>query len=408
MKIYVYAGWMEDALIGVVNVVRGNGKETISFEYSEGWLKDYAELFLDPDISAFSGRQYLSSGKSLFGMLSDVCPDRWGRKLIQRREELQAYREHRAKRHLYEMDYLISIADYLRTGGLRFKSSPDGDYMAELGKFDVPPITELRRLEQASLNYEFSDDPYELKWFSQLVSPGSSLGGARPKANIKHTDGSLWIAKFPSKFDDVDIGAWEYVTHELALMCGLNVPEAMVEKFSSYGSTFMVKRFDREKDRRIHFATAMTMLGARDGTSEEYSYLDIAEFISSYSRRPLRDLEELFRRIAFSIAVSNHDDHLRNHGFLLRSQGWGLSPAYDINPSLDNSEYLSLNISLDSRLSSFDVLQDTLEFYHLNETRGKEIISEVRDIVSSNWIKQARQSGIAEAEIKRMRLCFEK
>ena len=408
MKIYVYAGWIEDALIGVLNVVRSNGKETISFEYSDSWLNEYAEVLLDPDISSFSGRQYLSSGKSLFGMLSDVCPDRWGRKLIQRREEIQAYREHRVKRHLYEMDYLMAIADYLRTGGLRFKTSPDGDFVLELGTFDVPPVTELRRLEQASLNYEFSDDPYEMKWFSQLVSPGSSLGGARPKANIKHTDGSLWIAKFPSKGDDIDVGAWEYVTHELAVMSGLSVPEATIEKFSSYGSTFMVKRFDRDNQKRIHFASAMTMLGACDGASEEYSYLDIAEFISSYSVKPLKDLEELFRRIAFSIAVCNHDDHLRNHGFLLGSQGWSLSPAYDINPSLDNPEYLSLNVSLDSRLSSFDVLQGTSEFYHLNEARGKEIISEVSDIVSSNWIRLARRSGITETEIKRMRLCFEK
>ena len=302
----------------------------------------------------------------------------------------------------------MSVSDFLRTGGLRFKVSQGSDFVAVSDGLEVPPAAELGRLERASLHYELSDNSYETKWLSQLISPGSSLGGARPKANVKHSDGSLWIAKFPSRNDYIDVGAWEYVVHELAQLCGLIVPEASLQKFSSYGSTFIVKRFDRGYQKRIRFASAMIMLGASDGSSDQYSYLDIAEFISSYSHKPLKDLEELFRRIAFSIAVSNHDDHLRNHGFLLRKHSWELSPAYDINPSLDNSEFLSMKITLDSRLASYEVLSSTSSFYHLTENKANEIICTVRYIVRSNWKLLAKRSGIAESEIRSMRMCFER
>ncbi len=406
-KVYVYAGWMNDALIGVVHVLHGNGRETVSFDFGEEWLQAHADILLDPNLAPFAGRQYPPANRAFFGMLSDVCPDRWGRRLIQRREEISAAREQRPPRHLYEMDYLTSITDLVRTGGLRFKFQPDGEFITASNTFDVPPVTELRELEQASLNYEFSDAPYETKWLAQLLSPGSSLGGARPKANIMGTNGELWIAKFPSRNDDIDIGAWEYVTHELAALCGLNVPEAKLQRFSEYGSTFMVKRFDRKGGTRIHFASAMTMLDAVDGQSERYSYLDIAEFLTSYGRNPAKDLEELYRRIAFSIAVSNHDDHLRNHGVILREHGWELSPAYDLNPSMDNLQYLSLNINLESSRSSFDLLQSTAEFYQLSKQKGEEIIERVRDVVHENWLRLARQSSIPESQIKRLRPCFE-
>ena len=407
-NIYVYAGWLEDTLIGVVHTLHSNGKETVSFEYSEEWVRAYIDVFLDPDLVSFTGRQYPPTDKSIFGMLSDVCPDRWGRKLIQRREEIRARQEKRTPRHLYEMDYLTSITDLVRTGGLRFKFQPDGEFITTASTLDVPPVAALRELEQAALNYEFSDDPYETKWLTQLLSPGSSLGGARPKANIRDMGGELWIAKFPSRNDDIDVGAWEYVAHELAVLCDLDVPEAELHKFSSHGSTFMVKRFDRNGTKRIHFASAMTMLGATDGSSDQHSYLDIIEFLTSYGRTLVNDLEELYRRIAFNIAISNHDDHLRNHGFLLDRGGWGLSPAYDLNPSLDNLQYLSLNITLDSGLSSFDLLQSTAAFYQISDDRGREIIQGVSEVVRSNWERLARQSAISEFEIKRMRPCFEK
>ena len=396
-EIYVYAGWLNNAPIGTVYATQSNGKEIVSFEYAEGWLREHSDIFLDPDLGSFFGRQYAPNSKLIFGMLSDVCPDRWGRRLIQRIEN----------RHLCETDYLLAVSDALRTGGLRFKIDPQGDFVAETNEQSIPPIADIRKLENAVLNYELADNPEREKWILQLIMPGSSLGGARPKANIRETDGSLWIAKFPSRTDYFDAGAWEYITHELAIICGLNVPEAKLRKFSEYGSTFMVKRFDRNGSKRVHFASAMNLLGAVDGLSSEYSYLDIAQFIVSHSQHPKQDLEELFRRIAFSIAVSNHDDHLRNHGFLLNGSNWQLSPLYDVNPSLDNLTYMSLRINLDSSLSSFSVLLETAPFYQLSALDAQQIIKNTKENVSSNWERLAKQYSIPSWQINKMRPCFE-
>ena len=396
-EIYVYAGWLNDAPVGIIYATQSSGKEIVSFEYSADWLREHSDIFLDPDLIAYFGRQYVPSSKPIFGMLSDVCPDRWGRRLIRRIEN----------RHLCETDYLLAVSDVLRTGGLRFKVDPQGDFVAETSEQSIPPIADIRKLENAVLNYELADNPEREKWMLQLIMPGSSLGGARPKANIRETDGSLWIAKFPSRTDYFDAGAWEYVTHELAIICGLNVPEAKLRKFSEYGSTFMVKRFDRNGSKRVHFASAMNLLGAVDGLSSEYSYLDIAQFIVSHSQHPKQDLEELFRRIAFSIAVSNHDDHLRNHGFLLNGANWQLSPLYDVNPSLDNLTYMSLRINLDSSLSSFSVLLETAPFYQLSALDAQQIIKNTKENVSSNWERLAKQYSIPSWQINKMRPCFE-
>ena len=295
----------------------------------------------------------------------------------------------------------------LRRGGLRFKTDPQGSFVTEPNELEVPPMADIRKLENAVLNYELAENPEGQKWLFQLIMSGSSLGGARPKANIQDTDGALWIAKFPSRSDDFDAGAWEYVTHLLAKKCSLNVPEARLQKFSEFGSTFMVKRFDRSGSRRIHFASAMTMLGTIDGFSSQYSYLDIAQFIVSCSDKPKRDLEELFRRIAFSIAVSNHDDHLRNHGFLLNGTNWQLSPLYDVNPSPDNLTHMSLNINLDSAISSFNVLLETADFYQLSYSAAKQIVSDTREIVSDNWERLAKQYSIPSWQIGKLRPCFE-
>ena len=396
-EIYVYAGWLSDAHIGTAYSSQSSGKEILSFEYSKEWLREHSEIFLDPDLISFFGRQYVPNSKPIFGMLSDVCPDRWGRRLIQRIQN----------RHLCETDYLLAVSDILRTGGLRFKTAPQGDFVSETNEQSIPPIADIRKIENAVLNYELADNPEGEKWLRQLIMPGSSLGGARPKANIRETDGTLWIAKFPSRTDYFDVGAWEYVTHELAVMCGLNAPEAKLRKFSDYGSTFMVKRFDRNGSSRVHFASAMNLLGAIDGASSEYSYLDIAQFIVSHSQHPKQDLEELFRRIVFSIAVSNHDDHLRNHGFLLNGAHWELSPLYDANPSLDNLTYMSLRINLDSSLSSFNVLMETADFYQLSPSDAQRIIKDTKEKVLSNWERLAKQYSIPSWQISRMRPCFE-
>lgn len=397
-EIFVYAGWLNDTYVGKLRSTQINEKEIISFEYSEDWLSEHIDIVLDPDVFSFLGPQYVPTGKPIFGMLSDVCPDRWGRQLIRRATH---------GKHLAEIDYLLAVSDELRTGGLRFKTKPHGDFVAEASERCVPPMADIRKLENAVLNYELADNSEERKWLLQLIMPGSSLGGARPKANIRETDGTLWIAKFPSRNDYFDTGAWEYITHELALMCGLNVPEAKLQKFSDCGSTFLVKRFDRAGSRRVHFASAMNLLGAIDGMSSHYSYLDIAQFIVTNSAHPKQDLEELYRRIAFSITVSNHDDHLRNHGFLLNGTKWQLSPLYDVNPSPDNVNYMSLNINLDSAVSSFDVLLETADFYQITYSEAQQIINDTRETIASNWERLARKY-VPSWQINQMRSCFER
>ena len=406
-EIYVYAGWLNDTYVGKVCSVQSNGKEIISFEYSEDWLREHSDIFLDPDIFSFLGRQYVPNSKPIFGMLSDVCPDRWGRQLIKRRENMLAARGKRPAKHLCETDFLLAVSDVLCTGGLRFKIAPQGDFITVSNEMDIPPMADVHKIEHAALSYELANNPEGRKWLLQLIMSGSSLGGARPKANVRETDGTLWIAKFPSRNDEFDTGAWEYVIHILAKMCNLNVPEAKLQKFSDFGSTFMVKRFDRKGEQRVHFASAMNLLGAVDGMSSKYSYLDIAQLIVSHSKTPKQDIEELFRRIAFSIAVSNHDDHLRNHGFLLDGSHWQLSPLYDVNPSPDNITYMSLNITLDSSLSSFSVLLETADFYQLSSLSASQIIKSTRETVSNNWERLAKRYSIPSWQINKMRPCFE-
>lgn len=284
----------------------------------------------------YNGRQFVPLDKAMFGFFADSCPDRWGRVLMKRREAAQAKKEDRKPRELREIDFLLGVYDESRMGALRFKLEENGPFLSDDKGMATPPWANLRTLEEAARAFDKDENALDEKWLKQLIGPGSSLGGARPKATVQGIDGALWIAKFPSKHDEVDSGAWEMVTHDLAVMCNLDVPEAKLEKFSKLGSTFLVKRFDRDGEKRIHFASAMTMLGKTDGASgsDGTSYLDIASFIKSNGAAPNKDLKELWKRIVFNMAVSNTDDHLRNHGFLLTSDGWRLSPLYDVNPSL--------------------------------------------------------------------------
>ncbi|MBP3280421.1 MAG: HipA domain-containing protein, partial [Butyrivibrio sp.] len=239
--------------------------------------------------------------------------------------------------------------------------------------------------------------------------PGSSLGGARPKATVVAPDGSLWIAKFPSKHDDIDSGAWEMVVHELALKCGLNVPEAKTEKFSKLGTTFLVKRFDRDGDRRIHFSSAMTLLGKKDGqdASEGSSYLEMVSFIKANGSQPMRDMKELWKRIVFSIAVSNTDDHFRNHGFILTKSGWALSPMYDVNPDI-YGEYLSLNIDEYQSDLSYELAISVAQYYGISQKEAKELVKGISEVVRDNWQSLAQKQKIGRPEIERMKGVFNK
>ena len=407
-EIFVYADFeqFDNELVGKINVSNVRGREFYSFEYSEEWLK-HQNFVIDPDLQLYKGRQYINDDKKIFGAFADSCPDRWGRKLMDRREELRARENDERPRKLLESDYLLGVYDESRMGGLRFKTNEDGPFLSDDVEFSTPPWTSLRELEQASIAFENEDNGLDDKWLKQLLAPGSSLGGARPKASIKAPDETLWIAKFPSKHDDIDSGAWEMVVHDLAIMCGLNVPEAKAEKFSKLGTTFLVKRFDRDGEKRIHFSSAMTMLGKSDGANaaDGSSYLEIVSFLKANGAHPKDDIKELWKRIVFSIAVSNTDDHFRNHGFILENDGWSLSPMYDVNPDL-YGRYLSLNINDTESMLDFDVAVDAAPYYGIEKKDAEKMVDEIKDIVSNNWKNLASKYGVGRGEIERMKVAF--
>ncbi len=407
-KIYVYADFkpFDNELIGTIFVSQNRGKEFYSFEYQDTWLQNY-NMVLDPDLQLYRGRHYLNDDKNIFGVFADSCPDRWGRRLMNRREELKAKENNEKPKKLLESDYLLGVYDESRMGGLRFKSELDGEFLSNDKDYATPPWTSLRELEQASIAFESEEYTFGEKWLKQLLAPGSSLGGARPKASVMAPDGTLWIAKFPSKQDDFDSGAWEMVVHELAQMCGLNVPEAKVERYSKLGTTFLVKRFDREHKDRIHFSSAMTMLGKTDGSNstDGSSYLEIVSFLKANGAQPKKDVTELWKRIVFSMAVSNTDDHFRNHGFILGNEGWCLSPMYDVNPDI-YGDYLSLNVNEDDSRLDFDLAIETAPYYGLSKKEARELIDETKNIINGNWRKLAKNYGINRSEIERMEAAF--
>lgn len=410
-EIYVYENRKSErpSLIGTLYVDGGRGRQVLSFSYCEDWLNDLSNnMSFDPDLKLFAGRQYAPADKLIFGMFADSCPDRWGRLLMKRREAIIAKKEERKPKTLTEIDFLLGVYDETRMGGLRFSTSNGGAFLSDDKELATPPWTTLRKLESASLAFEKNDDGMEEKWLKQLVAPGSSLGGARPKASVLAPDGSLWIAKFPSKHDEINVGAWEMVVHELAVLCNLNVPEARLENFSKTGGTFLTKRFDRVGGRRVHFASAMTLLGKSDeaNASDGSGYPDIANIIRQNGMMPKRDLLELWRRIVFNMAVSNTDDHLRNHGFLMGDSGWVLSPMYDVNPNI-YGDTLSLNVDSDSNLIDFKLALSVAKLFGLTETQAANELKDIKNVVEINWRKLAGQYGLSRSETEEMAPAFE-
>ena len=388
-----------------VNVIKGG--ESYSFEYDKDWLrKTDLTLTLDPELMPYSGRQY-PTGKNIFGLFADASPDRWGRVLMNKRERILAEKEGRKPSKLYDSDYLLGVYDETRMGGIRFKANPEGPFLSDDKETAAPPWATLRTLEEASRNFENDETGLTEKWLNQLIKPGSSLGGARPKATVVDTKDQLWIAKFPSKNDENDTGAWEMVAHDLAALCGLNVPEAKLEKFSPLGSTFLIKRFDRMGSKRVHFASAMTLLGKTDGASaaDGSSYLDIAAFIKSYGAQPKKDLGELWKRIVFNMAVTNTDDHLRNHAFILTDKGSILSPLYDVNP-VPYGDELSLNVDEEDNSISIDLAVQTAVRFGISESDAEAQAEEILKIVRDNWEKTAAGYGLTRRQIEEMRPAF--
>lgn len=393
--------------MGTLYVNSLKGEESYSFEYDREWLKKTSlKITLDPELMPYSGRQY-PFGKTIFGLFSDSSPDRWGRVLMNKRERILAGKEGRKPAKLYDSDYLLGVYDETRLGGIRFKTEPNGAFLSADKKTVAPPWASLRTLEEASRNFENEDIALSEKWLNQLIRPGSSLGGARPKATVIDPKEQLWIAKFPSRNDENDSGAWEMVTHDLAEICGLHVPEAKLEKFSKLGSTYLVKRFDRVLNKRVHFASAMTLLGKTDGASaaEGTSYLDIAAFIKSYGAQPKRDLIELWKRIVFNMAVSNTDDHLRNHAFIFTENGWRLSPLYDVNPVPYGNE-LSLNVDEADNSINIDLAIETAVRFGISRTDATNDAKDILVIVRENWEKLATAYGLSRRLIEEMRPAF--
>ena len=383
------------------DMIRGNA--AYQWEFDAQWLQHHRQTRLSGDLQNAGGPQY-GSGR-LFGFLQDAMPDRWGRRLIDKRERLLASQEGRTPRHLTDIDYLTQIDDVTRMGALRLRED-ERLLGTEYASTPVPPLTYLREFVDMAQEYERQDEqggtiPEE--WLLNLYKQGSSLGGARPKANVRDTDGLLWIAKIPSVSDDYDVALWEFWAHQMAKKAGVEVPEMRLLSLPGQKyHTLLSKRFDRAGEQRIHFASAMTLCGLQDGADATTGngYLDIVDVIIGNTGfvDPPAALEQLYRRVAFSIAIRNHDDHFRNHGFLLTEKGWVWSPAYDLNPSDFNTQ--SLLVSRDSNESSLEVLLAAAGDYMLSAERAKQIIDEVSKAMQ-NARQVARQCGISEREIAR-------
>lgn len=404
-KLYVYADfdWLSTAvLVGKLNYETVRGNDSYAFLFDNNWLKKYGNLVLSDDLNNYPGMQYTKQGKDIFGCFADALPDRWGRTLLNRREQIEAIEQKRPRRHLNSFDYLMGIDDFTRMGGFRFKELPEGQFICTEKELSIPPLANIRDLITAAHEIEKSEELNilpEKRWLQQLVNPGTSLGGARPKAGVIDKENTLYVAKFPSRKDDYDVALWEHLCHLLAKQAGINVAETSILKAGKQYHTMLSKRFDRkENGRRVHFASAMTLLGLTDGCNADTGngYLDIVDFIIQSCCDVEANLRELYRRVAFNICVGNSDDHFRNHGFLLTPLGWTLSPAYDINPTVN--EYQSILITTSSNEANLGLLLETAKDYMIPDIVAESIIRKVVQVVSS-WKNLAAKLGMPKREL---------
>lgn len=412
-KIYVYADfdWLKTAvLVGELGYESLRGTDSYSFCYDHNWLRQYSDLYLSADINNYTGLQFTQPDRDIFGCFGDALPDRWGRLLLNRREQIRAQEEKRPVRKLSSYDYLLGIDDYSRMGGFRFKESPDGEFINCDATLRIPPLTDIQVLVAASMEVEKSEERNLLpdkKWLLQLVHPGTSLGGARPKAGVLNEEGELCVAKFPSRNDEYDIGLWEHLSHLLAKEAGVEAAETQAIATGEKYHTLLSKRFDRTTDgRRKHFASAMTLLGLTDGCNAQTGngYLDIVDFILQHCCDVEANLQQLYRRVAFNIAIHNSDDHFRNHGFLLTPKGWTLAPAYDLNPTFNDHQSLLINAT--TNRSDLQLLLASSEEYMISKEEATRIIEEVKDGVSQ-WRSMATRLGIAKREMDLFAQVFE-
>ena len=398
-----YASWVpieKPMKIGQLTFAETTRGGVFSFAYDKHFLKSKYCLQIDPLLTLHSGELYNDSPDRNFRAFLDSSPDRWGRILMQRRAVIEHQKGIRASSRLTELDYLLGVHDAYRMGGIRFKTTESANFLDDNDELSAPPIASLRELEYAAIKIEqdeYIDSDEYYRWLNMLIAPGSSLGGARPKSCVKDADNNLWIAKFPNSNDTFDVGAWEMVCHELALAAGVDMFPCSLQKFSSEHHTFLTQRFDRDGVKRIHFSSAMTQLQYYDGEdSSGASYLEIAEFLSHSGSQTKADLTQLWRRIVFNIAVSNTDDHLRNHGFLLTSKGWKLSPAYDLNPTV-GKQGLHLNITDTANALDYSLAFEVIDFFRLSQSEATHIYDDVLNAVK-NWQKVATKLGISRSE----------
>lgn len=382
---------------------RGN-KESASFEYDASWLKNSLRFSLEPALELGPGPYHTADDAPMFGAIGDSAPDRWGRALMRRMEQRRAEREKQTPRTLAEVDYLLLVDDQTRAGALRFKAKETGPFLRESTTDRLPPLVDLPKLLAAServLDEDETDEDLRL-----LIAPGSSLGGARPKASVREKNGRLAIAKFPRKDDDFSTVRWERVALELAAKAGVEVAASRVEKIGKK-PVLIVQRFDRAGAVRVPFLSAMSMLGAKD--NQQRSYLEMADALRRYGAAPKRDLEALWRRIVFNILISNTDDHLRNHGFLYAgADGWRLSPAYDLNPVPLELKPRILTMAIDENdgTASLERAYGVAEYFDVEANRAREVAKEVGQSVAK-WRALAAKTDIKKAEVNRMASAFE-
>lgn len=376
-------------------------KASASFEYDKNWLSNPWKFSLDPALALGPGPFH---SNSLFGAVGDSAPDRWGRVLMRRAERRRADAEGVTPRTLHEIDYLLMVDDEARQGALRFASRKDGPFLAEAGRRKIPPLIELPRLLSAAdhvISNTESDEDLRL-----LLAPGSSLGGARPKASVRDRNGQLMIAKFPHTEDEIRSVLWEALALTLADLAGIDVPVWRVHSVAKQ-SVLLLRRFDRHNGARIPFLSSMSMLNAQD--NEQRSYMEFVDVLRQYGASAKEDIQMLWRRIVFSILISNTDDHLRNHGFLYHgSAGWRLSPAYDLNPvPVDiKPRVLTTTIDLDSGTCSLDLALSVADYFGLTPNEAVTIAEQVGRAVST-WRSEASKLGLGSAEIDRMASAFE-
>jgi len=404
-EVFVYADLGGSPILVGRLWARARGqRENASFEYDEGWLSHEDRFALEPALKLGPGPFHTAGDRAIFGAMGDSAPDRWGRTLMRRAERQRAMRSGETPRSLREVDFLLRVDDEVRQGALRFSTSEGGPFLAEEAGMRIPPLVKLPQLLSAA--EKIADERETAEELRLLLAPGSSLGGARPKASVRDRDDHLLIAKFSRRDDEIDIVRWEAMALSLARRAGVEVPDWRVENVGS-GLVLLLRRFDRSEGSRIPFLSAMSMLDARD--NERRSYLELVDALRQQGASPTADMHALWRRVVFNILISNTDDHLRNHGFLYESaDGWRLSPAYDLNPVPADIKprVLATDIDLDDGTASLRLAMSVAEYFELDESQATEIAGEVGHAVS-RWREEAAALGIPKSEINRMASAFE-